>query len=144
MPQAVNQTYIFVPMMVVVLLTFFAFMRMGAARGRAMKEGQDPNFYRAHLGPPEPEYATVATRHYGNMFEMPTLFYAACITAFVLTAVGFWTVLFAWGYVFGRLVQSAVHLTSNNPSYRGLGFVLSVLFLLAMWVDIAIVVFARL
>jgi len=144
MPETVNQAYIFVPMMVVVLLTFVAFINMGAKRGRAVKEGQDPSFYRAHLGTPEPEYATAAARHYGNMFEMPTLFYAACLTAFVLQAVSFWTVLFAWGYVFGRLFQSAVHMTSNNPNPRGMGFMVSVLFMLALWINLAMAVFAYL
>jgi hypothetical protein len=144
MPETVNQAYIFVPMLVVVLLTFVAFARMGAARGRAVKEGQDPNFYRAHLGTPEPEYATAAVRHYGNLFEMPTLFYAACLAAYVLGAVSFWTALFAWGYVAGRLIQSAVHMTYNNPTHRGLGFMLGVVFMLALWVNIALSVFASL
>ncbi|MDG2002049.1 MAG: MAPEG family protein [Novosphingobium sp.] len=144
MPETVNQAYIFVPMMVVILLTFLAFIRMGAGRGAAMKAGQDPNYYKAYTGDPEPEATIIAVRHYGNMFEMPTVFYAACLTAFVLSAVSFWTVLFAWGYVAGRLVQSAVHLTYNNPGHRGMAFVLSVLFLLAMWVTLAMAVCAQL
>jgi hypothetical protein len=144
MPAIVNQAGIFLPMLLVVLLTFIAFVRMAAARGRAVKEGQDPNFYRAHLGTPEPEYATAAVRHYGNLFEMPTLFYAACITAYVLLAVSGWTLLFAWGYVAARLVQSAVHMTYNNPGHRGIGFIIGVLFLLALWVNLAMAVFGRL
>ncbi|MCB2061023.1 MAG: MAPEG family protein [Novosphingobium sp.] len=135
--------HIFLPMLVVVLITFVAFFRMGAARARAIKEGQDPNFYRAHLGPPEPEYATAATRHYGNLLEMPTLFYAGCLTAFVLGAVSGWVLIFAWGYVAGRIVQSAVHMTYNNPAHRGIGFVLSVLFMLALWIDLALEIFSR-
>lgn len=144
MPEVVNPVSIFVPMLVVVLLTFVAFIRMGAARGKAVKEGQDPDFYRAHLGDPEPEYATAAVRHFGNMFEMPTLFYAGCVTAFVLEAVSGWVLFFAWGFVIGRLVQSAVHLTYNVPGHRGMGFIFSVLFMLALWINLAMAVFARL
>ena len=144
MPEVINQVSIFVPVLVVVLITFIAFIRMGAARGKAAKEGQDPNFYRAHLGTPEPEYATAATRHFNNMFEMPTLFYAGCITAYVLGAVGGWTLVFAWGYVAGRLVQSAVHMTYNNPMHRGIGFTLGVLFMFALWVNLAMAIFALL
>lgn len=144
MPETVNQAYIFVPMLVVVALTFVAFVKMSMARGRAAKEGQDPDYYRAHIGDPEPEYAAAAVRHFNILFEMPTLFYAACLTAFVLSAVTFWTALFAWGFVAGRLIQSLVHMTYNNPLHRGLGFVLSVLFMLALWINIAMAVFARL
>jgi len=141
---AANQVTIFVPMLAVVALTFVAFVRMAAARGAAVKGGHDPAFYKAHLGAPEPEATTAAVRHYGNLFEMPTLFYAACLTGFVLGGVGRWTLIFAWAYVAGRLVQSAVHMTYNNPSHRGMGFILSVLAMLALWVNVAIRVCAAL
>lgn len=144
MPDAINQVSIFLPMLVIGALTFVVFARMAAARGKAVKEGQDPDYYRAHLGAPEPEYATAAVRHYGNMFEMPTLFYATCLMAFVLEAVSGWTLIFAWAFVAGRLVQSAVHMTYNNPGHRGLGFVLSVLCMFALWINVAMSVIAQL
>ena len=144
MPNTVNPISIFLPMLVVVLLTFIAFIRMAAARGAAIKAGQDVGFFRAHLGPPEPEASIVAVRHYGNLFEAPVLFYAACLTAFVLGAVSGWTLIFAWAYVAARLVQSAIHLSYNNPSHRGGAFVVGVLFALALWVTLALAIFARL
>lgn len=144
MPEAVNQVSIFVPMLVVVALTYLAFIRMGAARGAAMKAGQDPNYYRAHIGTPEPEGTVAAVRHYGNLFELPTVFYAACLTAFVLNAVSGWVLVFAWGYVVMRLVQSAVHLTYNNPAHRGVAFVIGVLFTLALWINLTLTICARL
>lgn len=139
-----NQITIFLPMLVVVALTFVAFLKMGAARGAAVKGGHDPNYYKAHLGTPEPEATVAAVRHYGNLFELPTLFYAACLTAFVLGAVGTWTLVFAWGYVVARLVQSAVHMTYNNPGHRGGAFVLGVLFLLALWVTLGLAILDKL
>lgn len=138
-----NPVSILLPMLVVVLLTFIAFVRMASARGAAVKGGQDPAYYRAQLGPPEPEPAVVAVRHYHNLFELPVLFYAACLTAFALDAVGGWTLLFAWAYVAARLVQSAVHMTYNNPSHRGGAFVVGVVFMLALWVHLAWAVLER-
>lgn len=143
MPDVVNPISIFVPMLVVVALTFVVFIRMAAARGSVAKQ-MDPNFYRAHLGGQEPESAATAVRHYGNLFELPTLFYAACLTAFVVGAVGAWTLAFAWGYVVLRLVQSAVHITYNNPAHRGMAFVLSALFMLALWINIGLSICAQL
>jgi hypothetical protein len=139
-----NQAAIFVPMLVIVALTFIAFVRMAAARGAAVKAGHDPAYYRAHLGAPEPEPTVAAVRHWGNLFELPTLFYAACLTAFVLNAVTGWTLAFAWGFVVARIIQSAVHMTSNNPTHRGGGFILGVLFMLALWITLALAIFARL
>jgi hypothetical protein len=139
-----NQASVLVPMLVIVALTFIAFARMCAARGAAVKGGHDPNYYRAHLGTPEPEATVAAVRHWGNLFELPTLFYAACLTAFVLNAVSGWTLGFAWGFVVARLLQSAVHMTYNNPSHRGGGFVLGVLFMAALWINIGISICGKL
>lgn len=143
MPEFVNPVSILVPMLLIVLLTFVAFVRMGAARGAAVKGGHDPNYYRAHIGEHEPEYARASVRHWDNLFELPTLFYAACITAFVMNAVSGWTLLFAWGWVAARILQSGIHMTYNNPGHRGLAFMLGVLFMLVLWIDIAISVFVR-
>jgi hypothetical protein len=138
-----NQAAVFVPMLLIVALTFAAFLRMAAARG-AIAKTMDMNFYRAHQGGAEPEAAVVAVRHYGNLFELPVLVYAASLTAFALGAVGTWTLVFAWGYALARLLQSAVHLSYNNPAHRGGAFVLGMVFTIALWVNVGIAVFARL
>ncbi|AOR77126.1 MAPEG family protein [Novosphingobium resinovorum] len=138
-----NPTLIFLPMLVVVALTFVAFVRMAVARTGIIKS-MDPDYYRAHIGPPEPESARAAVRHYDNLFELPTLFYAACLTAFVVAVVGRWTLIFAWGYVAARVVQSLIHMTYNNPAHRGGAFVLGMLFTLALWINLAVSIFARL
>jgi hypothetical protein len=138
-----NPATILVPMLVVVLLTFVAFVRMAAARGAVAKQ-MSPDFYRAQLGGHEPEPAVVAVRHYHNLLELPTLFYPACLAAFALDAVGTWTLVFAWGYVVARALQSAIHLSYNNPGHRGGAFVLGVVFVLALWINVALSVFARL
>ncbi len=144
MPDTINQVYIFVPMLVVVALTFVAFIGMSVGRAAAIKAGQDPSYYKAQIGSPEPEGTVAKVRHFNVMFELPTLFYAACITAFVLSAVGAWTVYLAWAFVFLRIFQSIVHLTYNNPTHRGMIFTLSVLVMLALWINLAMVVFERL
>jgi hypothetical protein len=141
---AANPASILLPMLAIVLLTFIGFIRMGAARGAAVKAGHDPNYYKAHLGPPEPEATVAAVRHYGNLFELPTLFYAACLTAFVLPAVSMWTLIFAWVYVAARFVQSAIHMSYNNPSQRGGAFIIGVLAMLALWVNLGLAICAKL
>jgi hypothetical protein len=142
-PYIVNQTHIFLPVLVLVALTLVAFVRLALGRTAAIKAGHDPAYYRAHLGAPEPEAAAVGARHWDNLFELPTLFYAACITAFVLGAVGRWTIYFAWAYAVARVLQSLVHMTNNNPAQRGGLFSLGVLFLFALWANIAMTVLAH-
>ncbi|PEQ14675.1 hypothetical protein B2G71_00340 [Novosphingobium sp. PC22D] len=136
-----NQAAIFLPVLALVLLTFVAFLRMGAARAAVMKGDFDPEYYKAHLGEPEPAPARAAARHWDNLFEFPTLFYAACITAFALGAVGGWTLAFAWGFAIARWAQSLVHMTHNNPAHRGLAFVLGIVLCMALWINVAISIF---
>ncbi len=138
-----NDAAILVPMLAVVALTLIAFIRMAMARGAAAKT-MSPDSYRAQLGGHEPEPAVVAVRHYHNLLELPTVFYPACITAFALGAVGMWTLVFAWAYVAARLLQSAIHLSYNNPGHRGGAFVLGVLCVFALWINAALSVFERL
>jgi hypothetical protein len=144
MPEVVNPVSIFVPVLVVVALTFLAFLRLAVGRAKAVKGGHDMAYYRAGFGDPEPEFTVVGVRHYGNLFEMPTVFYAGCLTAFALGAVGRWTLVFAWAYVAARLVQSAVHLTYNRPAHRGMAFFFGNLCLIGLWVTVALSIFARL
>lgn len=133
-----NQALVFLPVLTVVLVTFAGFVRLAAGRAAAIRHGQDPAFYRAHVGAPEPETAAAGARHWDNLFELPTIFYAACLTAFVLGEVGFWTLAFAWAFAAGRIVQSAVHMTYNNPAHRGMGFMLAVITAFLLWIDVAI------
>ncbi len=137
-----NPICIFVPMLVLVALTLVAFIHMAIARAAAVKGGHPAGYYKAHIGAPEPEATAAAVRHYGNLFELPTLFYAACLTAFVLHAVSFWVLVFAWAYVAARLVQSAIHMISNNTTQRAGAFVLGVACVMALWFDLALVVLA--
>jgi len=143
MPDTINPTAIFVPVLAVVALTFLAFFRMAAARF-ALGKSFDMDFYRVHQGGVEPASAAVTVRHYGNLFELPVVFYAACLTAYVLDAVSAWTLGLAWAFVAARLVQSAIHLTYNNPMHRGGAFILSIFIALALWVLLALDIFARL
>lgn len=135
---------IFLPVLLVVALTFVAFVKMAVERAAAVKAGQDPAYYRVYLGEPEPERTRAAVRHWDNLFELPTLFYAGCLTAFVLAAVSGWTLLFAWLFAIGRLVQSLVHMSYNSPNHRGGAFTLSVLGLLALWINLGLTIVGRL
>lgn len=138
-----NPTLIFLPMLAIVALTFLAFVKMATARAAAVKGGHDPAYYRVHLGAPEPEPTRAAVRHYDNLFELPVLFYAACLTAFTIGTVGKWTLVFAWGFVAARVVQSLVHVTYNNPAHRAGAFLLGLGFTFALWINLALAIFAR-
>ena len=65
-----------------------------------------------------PEAAQKASRHFVNMFEVPTLFYAN--TAIIL-ATGVdspYLATIGWIFFICRVIHSVIHLTYNNVNHR--------------------------
>jgi len=130
---------IFLPVLVVVALTVIGFIYMAIVRMRSIRRRETPlSFYRAHQGAAEPELVAASVRHYANLFEAPVLFYVGCIVAFLISAVSSTAVLAAWGYAIARVIQSLIHLTSNNVRLRAFAFLLAWICLLMLWIMIAI------
>ena len=76
---------------------------------------------------------------FGNLFEQPTLFYAACLAAMAVSAGGWVPVALAWIYVATRAAHSAVHLGGNRVRHRFRLYLASWLALLTLWVYVAVV-----
>lgn len=131
---------IFGPVLLVVAVTLIGFVKMAIERANAVKQGQNPEFYKVYLGDPEPEKTRAAVRHWDNLFELPTVFYAGCLTAYVIGSVTTTVLVSAWVFAVGRTVQSLVHITYNNPNHRGGAFTLSFLGLMVMWGALAVAI----
>jgi len=124
------------PMFAMVLLTFAVAVVLFRARIRAVREGHTAvSYFRTFAGsPPEQEFLAKPTRHFANLFEVPTLFYAGCLAAMVVGATGPTGLVLAWGYVAARLAHAWVHLGGNRVRHRFRIYLASWIFLLALWV----------
>ena len=72
------------PMATLVLLTFIVLIRLFRSRVSAVRQGQlSIKYYRVFQGESEPETTLKPARHFANLFEAPTLFYAGCLAAMV-------------------------------------------------------------
>ena len=132
------------PMLAMVLLTFAVAMVLFRARVRAVREGHTPiTYFRTFQGAEEPEFLIKATRHFANLFEVPTLFYAGCLAAMVAGVAGPLMVALAWGYVIARLVHAVINIGSNRIRRRMSAYFISWLFLLAFWVALGVTVATR-
>jgi hypothetical protein len=132
------------PMLALVLLTFGVATLLFRARVRSVREGHVAvSYFRVFQGSPEPEFLAKPTRHFTNLFEAPTLFYAGCLAAMVTGAGGLVPMLLAWGYVAARCAHAYVHLGSNRVRYRLRTYFISWLLLLGLWIDVAVHVVMR-
>jgi hypothetical protein len=132
------------PMLALVLLTGGVLIVLFRSRVRMVREGLAPvSYFRVFQGSPEPEFAAKPARHFTNLFEAPTLFYAACLTAMVAGVAGTAVVALAWGYVAMRYLHAYIHLGSNRVRYRMRAYFASWLLLVVMWIYVAASVATR-
>ena len=119
-----------------VLLRMFG-LRLGALR----RERLNLAYLRTGTGKPPPDAVVEAERHFSNLFEVPVLFYVACVMALELSQADQTFVVLAWLFVASRAVHSAVHLTYNNPFHRFAAYAVGcvVLAVLVMRLAVAIV-----
>ena len=132
-------TAIFYPVAALAALTFAVgvrmyFARVGAARKRRVRVGD----FRLGESPNVPADVALPNRNFMNLFEMPVLFYVACVILFVTNAVDGLALVLAWLYVASRIVHSLIHLTYNNVIHRLAAFAASNVVLLVLWVRLVV------
>jgi hypothetical protein len=132
------------PMLALVLLTFGVAVVLFRARIRSIREGHTPvSYFRTFQGSGEPEFLAKPTRHFVNLFEVPTLFYAGCLAAMVAGVGGPVMLILAWGYVAARFAHAVIHLRGNRVRHRLAAYSASWFCLLALWLLLGISVAAR-
>lgn len=129
-----KQELIFQPVGVMVLLTGLVLVRLFLGRVAAVRAGVNVSYFRVYHGDdPTPPRVAAAARHFSNLFEMPVLFYVACLALYATRLVDGAFLALAWAFVAARLVHSAIHLTYNDVTHRLAVYLLSGLVLFAIW-----------
>ena len=130
---------IFYPVAALVALTFAVGIRMYFARvGAARKRRVRVEDFRLGESPNVPADVALPNRNFMNLFEMPVLFYVACVILFVTNAVDGLALVLAWLYVASRIAHSLIHLTYNNVIHRLAAFAASNVVLLVLWVRLVV------
>jgi hypothetical protein len=130
----------FYPMFALVLLTFAVLLTNFIWRMRALRSRQiSVRYFRVFEGAQVPEHLQAGARHFINLFELPVLFYVACLTAMLLQQQQSVVLLtLAWAFVLFRAIHTLIHMTYNNVLHRMLAFMAGALTLLAMWIVLAV------
>ena len=129
-----NTSSLIYPMFAMVLLTGTTLILLFRGRLKAVKEGKvTPKYFQIYQGEVEPAATAQRARHFVNLFEAPTLFYAACLAAMATGQTGLTTVVLAWAYVVARFVHSYIHLGGNVLQARIGAYFTSWTVLIALW-----------
>lgn len=123
-----------VPMYAMVLLTMAVALRLMWVRVCAIRSGEVKlSYFRSLTATVPTEVMAIPARHFINLFEVPVLFYAACLVALILNAQSEFLLMCAWGFVAFRILQAMIHLTYNNVRHRMLAYMGGYLMVMIMW-----------
>ncbi|HEY8152761.1 MAG TPA: MAPEG family protein [Myxococcota bacterium] len=125
------------PMFAMVLLTFSTLVRLFRTRVRFVREGAvNPAYFKTYQNGSEPEASAKLARHFVNLFEAPTLFYVACVSAMVTGQATTLVIGLAWLYVALRCAHTYIHTGSNQLQHRIAAYFSSWAVLLLLWICI--------
>ncbi len=126
----------FWPLLAHALLVFCLYALLVVRRAAVVRSGKVERIaFRENLA--EPEESRVVNRAIANQFELPVLFYAACVLLFITEADNIVAVVLAWIFVVARYAQVAMQLTGNLP-LRRLSFMVGFASLFLMWLWLGI------
>jgi hypothetical protein len=127
-----SSTAIFWPMLAQIALVYVIYALVSLRRIHAVKAGsaRSSQFRENQI---EPAESLFFRNNLTNQFELPVLFYAACLSLFVTGAASALPVALAWLFAVFRIVHAYVHVTSNRLRYRRPIFTFGYLVLGLMW-----------
>ncbi|CAH0350824.1 MAPEG family protein [Aquabacterium sp. CECT 9606] len=130
--------HIFQPVTVLAFWTMLVLLQIPIRRFRAAFKGEvGPGDFRFGESGRVPPHVSIPNRNYMNLLELPVLFYAGCVVAYVTQHVDHVLVLLAWVYVALRMAHSVVHLSYNHVIHRLVVFAISNVVLLGFWARLA-------
>jgi len=127
------------PMFLMVLLTLIVGVIAMVTRFTSLRSGQvRMRYFKLMEGQDIPERVTITTRCFNNMFEVPVLFYVACVLSISLGVEGLPALVLAWLFVGFRFLQAFIHLTRNHLLPRMLSFWMSFVCVFLFWIHLVL------
>lgn len=129
-----HNTAILLPMLTLVGWTLGILLLIPYQRFKAAAAGQvTPHDFKLGESERVPPEVRLPNRNLMNLLELPVLFYALCLTAYVSGQADHWAVRLAWVYVALRIAHSLVHVSYNKVLHRLAVFALSNVVLTVLW-----------
>jgi hypothetical protein len=110
-----------------IMLFYLAYVRIQAVKGREIK------FSQFKLQEGMPEKIQQVSNNVNNLFQVPLLFFIACLFLLILDKVNPLNLFLSWGFVLLRIIHSWVHISENDVNLRFFSFALGVIFLIIIY-----------
>lgn len=128
---------IFWPMLVQAFLTFGIYVLVSVRRVSSVRQGT-AKMADFRVPTIEPLPSATAARSLINQFELPVLFYSACLVLFILGAANPIAVFAAWVFALSRVAHAFVHVTNNKLRFRRPLFIIGFFSAFSLWILVAV------
>jgi hypothetical protein len=130
---------IYWPAMAMVALTIVVWVRMFRARiGQMKRERIHPQSVATSVQAKAKLTDCQAADNFGNLLELPVLFYVAIVVAAQTAQVGLVTLALAWAFVALRVLHSFIHCGYNKVMHRFYAYFSGGVVLWALWAVLAV------
>ena len=124
------------PMLAVMLLTFAVWLGLYFTRiGEMKRQRVHPQKMSTRAARTQVDLGSAEARNsdnFMNLFELPVIFHALCITLYVTGAVDPANLVLAWLFAASRVAHSFIHVTYNRVLHRFAAYVFGGVVLLAL------------
>lgn len=127
------------PLFAMVVLTFVVMLITVRTRIAAVRAGEmKASYFQTMSGSEASEAVAKTTRQFNNLFETPTLLYAAGAVYLALGLESSLTVTLAWLFVLARVAHAWIHIGYNKVMHRLAAFAFANGCILAMWINLVL------
>ena len=128
-----NNHQIFWPMLLQIILPMLVLLVMAKRKAADIKSGAVDPKKTAVDSKAWGDGVVLTSNNLANQFQIPVLFYALCLMAYLMNAASGALLGVAWFFVVSRYAHALIHITTNHVPHRFPAFMLGVL---AVWVMI--------
>jgi hypothetical protein len=126
------------PLFAMALLTAVVWLAMALVRNVSVMMGlASVRYYKAYASDAPPDWIERPARTFGNLMEVPTLFYVVSLLMIALRQIDPAQVTLAWLFVATRAAHALVYILWNRVSVRFAMYAASCITLAVMWARFA-------
>ena len=126
------------PAFLMILLTFFIYLKNRLDANKAYKSGYiDGKYFKTYDGK-APSYLETSRQTLKNQFELPIIFYFLIILLYINETITIYEIILSWAFSISRYLHCYIRLTSNYIPYRAKIFTFGYIILIVLSIDVLI------
>ena len=133
-----NSYLILYPAFLMILLTFFLYIKNRLDASKAYKSGEIEGKYFKTYDGKAPYYLETSRQTLKNQFELPVIFYFLIVLLYINETITIYELILSWSFSISRYVHCYIRLTSNYVPYRAKIFIFGCFTLIVLSIAVLI------